>query len=761
MTIAARLKGNALLFAGMVLVISLVFAAALEMQREAFERSLVADKLTRGAYDLNSLSNRYLRYPEERPREQWMLAYEALAGTLERETLKSHGRHDIIVRMSRTLDDMSVLFGDLVAMEGERGARAAIPGAADERRRGLLADLIIKRSRELSLDAVRLATLNNEEIARINRRIVVFIPVVALVLTAVTWWTSARISRSITGPIGKLREGVETIGTGNLHFRVGRVSDDELGKLSDAFDHMTERLETTTVSLDELAREVAERKRTEEQLKRLSYQNKLILESAGEGIWGMDTQGTVTFINRAAAAMLGYETNELVGKQSHQQWHHTRPGGAPYPSEECPIYATYKDGTDHSGEEVFWRKDGSGVTVDFTSKPLVEEGLIVGAVVTFKDITERKRAEEALRLSEQRLRAIFDNAGVGIVEVETEEDRLIAVNDHLCAILGYRREELLGTTIHELTFPGDRDLSDRINEQLRRGNYSRLDYEKRYLRRDGSPLWVHVTVSAVRDAEGRHLRSIGTVKDISERKRAEEERERLLGDLQRSNKELEQFAYVASHDLQEPLRMVASYVQLLEKKYRGKLDTQADKYIHFAADGALRMQKLIEGLLAYSRITRKGAAFGPVDTNTVFSQAVKNLTAAVQESHAEVTKDDLPIVSGDELQLVQLFQNLIGNAIKYRKPDTPPAVHVSARKEGREWVFSVRDNGIGISPEYHDRIFLLFQRLHSREEYPGTGIGLALCKRIVERHHGRIWVESAPGEGATFFFTIPERRSKK
>lgn len=239
-------------------------------------------------------------------------------------------------------------------------------------------------------------------------------------------------------------------------------------------------------------------------------------------------------------------------------------------------------------------------------------------------------------------------------------------------------------------------------------------------------------------------------REIAERKRTEEE-------LERSNRELEQFAYVASHDLQEPLRMVASYVQLLERKYKGRLDEPADKYIHFAADGALRMQKLIEGLLAYSRVTTRGGEFKRVDLNQVFHDAVSNLSAAIQESRANVAREELPKVSGEETQLLQLLQNLIGNAVKFRKPDVPPQVHISAQKKKSEWVFEVRDNGIGIKKENFDKLFQIFQRLHTREEYAGTGIGLAVCKKIVERHGGRIWLDSVPGEGTSFFFTIPFR----
>ncbi len=225
-------------------------------------------------------------------------------------------------------------------------------------------------------------------------------------------------------------------------------------------------------------------------------------------------------------------------------------------------------------------------------------------------------------------------------------------------------------------------------------------------------------------------------------------------ELARSNAELEQFAYIASHDLQEPLRMVSSYVQLLERRYKGKLDPNADEFIGFAAEGALRMQRLINDLLAYSRVGTRGKSFQEANLEAAFAQALENLQLAIKEKNAAITHDPLPVVYGDIGQLTQVMQNLIDNAIKFRG-EAPPRVHISSRFEGKECVCSVRDNGIGIAPEYLNRLFLLFQRLHTRKEYPGTGIGLAICKRIVERHGGNIWVESSPGQGSTFCFSIP------
>lgn len=225
-------------------------------------------------------------------------------------------------------------------------------------------------------------------------------------------------------------------------------------------------------------------------------------------------------------------------------------------------------------------------------------------------------------------------------------------------------------------------------------------------------------------------------------------------DLARSNADLEQFAYVASHDLQEPLRMVANFTQLLADRYRDQVGTDGAEFIAYAVDGARRMQRLIQDLLAYSRVGTRGKSLEPTDCNEVLGEVVSNLQAAIQESGALIVHDTLPTVRADASQLAQVFQNLLGNAIKFRG-EASPSIHVSAARQGTHWLFSVRDTGIGLDPAFADRIFIIFQRLHGRGEYPGTGIGLAVCKKIVERHRGRIWVESEPGKGATFFFTIP------
>lgn len=242
--------------------------------------------------------------------------------------------------------------------------------------------------------------------------------------------------------------------------------------------------------------------------------------------------------------------------------------------------------------------------------------------------------------------------------------------------------------------------------------------------------------------------------ESSEHKRTEEELKEAMKKLQKSNLDLEQFAYVASHDLQEPLRMIRSFLQLLQRRYGGQLDSDADEFIEFAVDGARRMQGLINDLLEYSRVTTTGKEFNNIKMEESLEKALINLSVSTEENNASITHDSLPIIYGDYSQMIELLQNLIGNAIKYHSEKTLH-IHISAQKEDKQWLFSIKDNGIGIDSQYADQIFMIFRRLHTNEEYKGTGIGLAITKRIVERHGGKIWVESEPGKGTTFYFTLP------
>jgi light-regulated signal transduction histidine kinase (bacteriophytochrome) len=280
--------------------------------------------------------------------------------------------------------------------------------------------------------------------------------------------------------------------------------------------------------------------------------------------------------------------------------------------------------------------------------------------------------------------------------------------------------------------------------------------EEKIVRLDGVTVDVEVWGAPVTDQGERAVQVL--LRDITERKRAEAALQQTAEDLKRSNRDLEQFAYVASHDLQEPLRAVGGYVKLLQLRFAAQLDGKAQHYIDGAFEGATRMERLIADLLAFSRVGTRGGAFVPTELDAVLNHALHNLQAGIESAQATITRDPLPTLSVDATQITRLWQNLIGNALKFHD-EQPPKIHIGARREEGRWVFSVRDNGIGIEPQYYEKIFLIFQRLHTRKDYSGTGIGLAICKKIVERHGGTIWVESQPGQGSTFYFSIPEAAS--
>jgi PAS domain S-box-containing protein len=370
----------------------------------------------------------------------------------------------------------------------------------------------------------------------------------------------------------------------------------------------------------------------------------------------------------------------------------------------------------------------------------------------------------ALRESEERFRSTFEQAAEGVTQV-TPEGKYIRVNQRFCEIVGYSQEELSSLSFQDITYPEDLEADLENVRNILANKIKKFKMVKRYVRKDRSPVWVNLTSSLVRDIANQPKYFISVIEDITQQKQMEAELQQKNVELERSNRELEQFAYVASHDLQEPLRMVSSYVQLLQRRYQGKLGTDADEFIDFAVDGATRMQLLINDLLAFSRVGTRGEEFSLVSCEEVLEEVLFNLKTIAQENQAVITHDPLPAVMGDHTQLDQLFQNLVGNAIKFHRKE-PPQVHISAEllppTQEKEkpmiggWRFSVRDNGIGIQSNQLNRIFVIFQRLHGRNEFPGTGIGLAICKKIVERHGGNIWVDSEPGKGSTFFFTLPE-----
>ena len=505
-------------------------------------------------------------------------------------------------------------------------------------------------------------------------------------------------------------------------------------------------------------RDITVRKEAEMHLVQMEGRYRGLLEAAPDAMVVVNAAGKIVLLNVQAEKQFGYGRDELVG----QQVKNIIPEGF--------AERLIADGTRTAAEAlaqqigtgielVARRKDGSEYPIEIMLSPLEsDEGILITAAI--RNISVRKQAEDALRQSEERFRLVVSNVKDYAILTLDPEGLVLSWNEGAEKIKGYTSEEIIGQHFSRFYSSEDVGNGKPAFELEQATNNGRAEDEGWRIRKDGSRFFANVVITALRDQMGR-LRGFGKItRDVTERKNSEELLVKTVSKLKRSNDELQQFAYVSSHDLQEPLRMVASYTQLLAKRYQGRLDSDADEFITFAVDGCNRMQVLIQDLLAYSRSGTIGKAPCEVSGEDALQEALENLQITIKQSGALVSHDSLPVIQTDETQLAQVFQNLIDNAIKYRSAEVP-TVHVSAKKNGdHEWIFSVRDNGLGIAPQYFEKIFVLFQRLHGRNEFEGTGIGLAICKKIVERLGGKIWVESQPGKGSTFYFSLPVKIEK-
>jgi len=467
-------------------------------------------------------------------------------------------------------------------------------------------------------------------------------------------------------------------------------------------------------------------------------------------IFMMDPQGQIVSWNAGAERIKGYKADEIIGRNF----------SCFFPAEDIQrgrpeevLRMTAANGR-HEEQGMRVRKDGSRFLANVTLGALRDRAAnLRGFSEMSHDLSESKE-------SGAKYRGLLEAAPDAMVVVN-QNGEIVLLNLQAEKQFGYHRDELVGQKVkniipegfaERLIADGTRTAAEALAQQIGTG------IELYGRRKDKSEFPIEIMLSPLESTGG--ILVTAAIRDITERKRSEEHLVKTVGELKRSNDELLQFAYVASHDLQEPLRMVASYTQLLAKRYKGRLDSDADEFIAYAVDGSNRMQGLIQDLLAYSRAGTNGKALHEISSESALKDALTNLRATIEESGAIVTHDSLPTITTDDTQLAQVFQNLVGNAIKYRSAEVP-LVHISATKNGgNEWIFSVRDNGLGIDPQYFERIFVIFQRLHGQTEFKGTGIGLAICKKVLARLGGTIWVESQPEKGSTFYFALPGREGK-
>lgn len=500
--------------------------------------------------------------------------------------------------------------------------------------------------------------------------------------------------------------------------------------------------------------DVSVARKAQEDLRASEEKYRSLVTNIPDAIWTADAEGRFAYVSPKFEQLSGYTLQEIKERGVALLFESV------HPDERQAVMAAFHSIFTEGHGEIECRvrhKDGDWAWLGVRAVAVYEKNGAKYADGLISDITPRKRAEEALRQNEESFRLLFLDNPLPMWVYHLDSLRFLEVNASAVAYYGYTRAEFLAMRITDIRPEADLSI---LNQTLAK--------ERPILEESGP--WRHRLKSGrVIDVQvASHCTKWNGVEavlvvaqDVTERKRAEEalrkrtaELERSNTDLERSNAELEQFAYVASHDLQEPLRMVANFTQLLADRYQGRLDEDADEFIGFAVQGASRMRALIDGLLSFARVKSRARELQQTDCEAVLGRCLTTLRTSIREADARVTHDPLPLVLADRMQLEQIVQNLVGNALKFRN-SRPPRIHVSALRSGAMWTFAVKDNGIGIDPDYHEKIFVIFQRLHARQAYPGTGIGLAICKRIVERHGGRIWVDSAEDKGATFYFTIP------
>jgi PAS domain S-box-containing protein len=480
-----------------------------------------------------------------------------------------------------------------------------------------------------------------------------------------------------------------------------------------------------------------------------------LFEHASISILVTDENGLINLINPNAEKLFGYTKEELTGqpiellipeslKEKHRQYRQqyflapkARPMGL-----GKDLYARHKNGRTFPVE---------------ISLGYYKLGVKKMAVAFITDISERKKAEEVLRSSEETTRLIINSALDAIICIDTK-GCITVWNPQAEKIFGYTEEEVKGRRLSETIIPEQyRQMHENgLRRYLNTGQHRVLNQliEINALHRNGKEFPIELTIIPMRLRDTDFFCAF--IRDMTDRREAEERQSQYAEDLKQKNIELEQFAYVASHDLQEPLRTVSGFVELLKRHYKDHADDNVNKYINYITDASNRMRRLVQDLLDYSRLGKQ-RILERIDCNLVVQHVLSDLTMAIQESQANVTVDPLPVISGYPTEIKQLFQNLLSNSLKFRRRGEPPVINISVKPVNDYWQFSVSDNGIGIEEKYWHRIFIIFQRLHTKSEYDGTGIGLAHCKKIAELHHGKIWVSSQPGKGSTFYFTVKKR----
>ena len=630
---------------------------------------------------------------------------------------------------------------------------------------------------------LRLRAEENQKLEKSSMQLRMLIIILAITMTCAGIILSMYMTRVIIRPINRIRSIVNDLGKGITRQISQKQKTDEIGKMVESINNLSKKLQTTATFAYEVGLRnfdmpfrplsdedtlgkslIAMRnnlRMSEQELVDAHTEIQTIFNASLDAVIIIDEEGKIVKWDSKAENLFGWKEDEVMGmsltetiipvryREAHQNGmkHFLKTRKGAILGKTVEVQALKKN------------NDEFDISLSVSPSLIKDKYRFIGFI---RDITSRKSAEAELRRSEERYRQIVETSQEGIWLID-ENNKTNFVNKRLCEILGYSSGEMMGKEIfYFMDDEGKKNAESSIEKRKQGINES---YNFKYITKEGEVVWTYLATSSVLDVDGKYIGALAMVTDITQRKLNEELLQQSKVDLavknrelNQKNKELEQFAYVASHDLQEPIRTTTSFVELLLQEYKGKLDERGNKYLSYIAQASDRMRVLINDLLEYSRIGKK-RQLEKVDCNIMMHQVLADLGVAIKEAEAEITFDTLPVIEGFPTEIKQLFQNLIMNAIKFRAKKITPKIKITAQKNSDYWEFAIVDNGIGIAKEHNERIFVIFQRLHNRNEYNGSGIGLSHCRKIVELHKGKIWVESTPGSGSTFHFTIHQNNN--
>ncbi len=707
----------------------MIFSTVVE--KKELQVSEEIEFLDTAAVELHMLAMEYLLYPSPRIFRQWQKYYNDFNRTLEILRRGKHIDELILTRIAHDVNIIRILYMELKETEDEAGADVTSLKRAKIQ---LLATQLQLKTRFLTEQTMELEYLDIEEHSEFIDKQKIMIMVFCACIIIIFMIALHINNRNITIPIHELQRAVNCFEEGNFSHKV-YVDDDDLKEIAGALNQMAGKLHSNQLMMDQVIGERVRQLNCLYSLTRLVQDESLSIIQVFEKVPELVVDA-MKHPELACARLVWYDKifkteNYVTPKEKIVSRISVEERNIGF------IEAGYPD-VPEEDDQVFSRED---------------EELIRTFCDQLGEAIEHHNAVLGLQKSEAKYRMLLETMPQRVFYKDSR-GRYIAVNSAFSRDLGKLPEEIIGMTDYQLLIP--ETAAEYASEDQKVTELGRtVEFEDRHFC-GGKNLSTQTVKTPVVDDEGNITGLLGIYWDISQRKDAEDKLLDTLKQLEASNEELKQFAYVASHDLQEPLRMISSYIKMIEKRYNKTLDDDALSYITMVTEGAERMKRLIDALLSYSRIGNGNAELSEQNMNEILLESLQALALKIEELDAQVIREKLPVVWCDPIQISQLLQNLVCNALKFRKKEVAPVIRVSCDEEDNEWVFCIEDNGIGINPDYFKKIFVIFQRLHSQDEYNGTGIGLAVCKKIVERHKGRIWVESAMEEGTRFFFTIPK-----